>query len=52
MYLVQSVNTKAFAISTKNDKAGQEVETKPGKDSIPKDTVRAQLSTLEVRTSH
>ena len=43
-YRIQSVDTKAFVISTQNDKPGQEVETKPGKDSIPEESVRAQLS--------
>ena len=44
MYLFQSVNTKFFVVSDGNDKPGQEVNTKPGKDSIPEGSVRAQLS--------
>ena len=42
-FYIQSVNTKAFAVSTPNDKPGQEVKTKPNRDE---QTVRAQLSTL------
>ena len=44
LYKFQSVNTKFFVISRPEDKAGQEVDTKNGKDSIPEDSVRAQLS--------
>ena len=42
-YHIQSVNTKAFAVSTPNDKPGQEVKTNPNRDE---QTVRAQLFTL------
>ena len=49
-YRFQSVNSKHFAISTKEDKAGQEVVAKP--DQSAKDSVRFQLSTLVARTSH
>ena len=45
-YHIQSVNTKFFVTSTEDDQVGQQVETKPGKESIPKNSVCAQLSTL------
>ena len=45
-FRIQSHNTKFFAVSSPSDKPGQEIDTKPGKDSIPEDSVRAQLSTL------
>lgn len=46
-YRIQSLNTKYFIISVKEDKPGQEVATKPGSDgNPPNDSVRAQLSTL------
>ena len=43
MYRFQSVNTGFFVVSNENDKPGQDIDTKPG-GSIPKDSVRAQLS--------
>ena len=46
-YRIQSVNTQYFAISTSEDKAGQEVDTRLGKGSIPDNSVRAQLTILE-----
>jgi len=39
MYRFQSVNTKFYVISTVNDKVGQEVDTRPGKDSIPANSI-------------
>ena len=44
MYRFQSTNTEFYVISTPNDKVGQEIDTLPGKDSIPPNSVRAQLS--------
>ena len=45
-YHIQSKNTLFYVISTPQDKADQEVDTKPGKDSIPPNAVCARLSTL------
>ena len=42
-YHIVSVNTKAFAVSTPNDKPGEEVKTKSNRDE---QTVCAQVSTL------
>ena len=50
-YHIQSVNTKFFVVSAEDDMVGEEVETKPGKETIPDDSVRAQLSTLAFSSS-
>ena len=41
-YHIQSKNTKSYVISLAQDKAGQEVDTKPGEHHIPPHAVRAQ----------
>ena len=44
---IQSVNTKYFIISTKEDKPGQKVVAKPGSgDNPPENSVRAPTFTL------
>ena len=50
-YHIQSKNTLFYVISTPQDKVDQEVDTKPGKDSIPPNAVRARLSTLSTTTN-
>ena len=41
LYLIQSKNTQSFVISTPQDKVDSEVDTKPGKNSIPPHAVSA-----------
>ena len=44
---IQSVNTKYFIVSTKEDKPGQKVVAKPGSgDNPPENSVRAPTFTL------
>jgi hypothetical protein len=50
-YRIQSINTKAYAISTKDTKAGNQISTKSGEVSIPPDSVRARLSTIAFSSS-
>ena len=40
-YYIQSKNTLAYVISSLQDKVDQEVDTKPGKNSIPPNAVGA-----------
>ena len=41
-YRISSKNTKFYVVTTKEDKVDQQVDTKPGKDSIPPNSVRAK----------
>jgi hypothetical protein len=45
-YRIQSINTKAFAISRKRTLPGNRIRTKSGEVDIPPDSVRARLSPL------
>ena len=43
-YLIKSKNTEFYIVSAKEDKPGQQVDTKNGKTSIPPLAVRFQIS--------
>ena len=45
-YTIRSINTKAYAISTKETKAGDPIATKPGEVDKPKDSVRTFHSSI------
>ena len=44
-YHIQSKNTLSYIISTPQDKVDQEVDTKPGSDSVPPNAVRMPSTT-------